>query len=256
VDLKETDILGTGISHHWYYRSKALAMARLLTKTSVSTVLDVGAGSGFFSRYLLTHSPAQEAWCVDTSYSSDSDASEASKPIHFRRSIGEVDADLVLLMDVLEHVNDDVGLLRGYADKVPCGSKFLISVPAFQLLWSSHDVFLEHKRRYRLPQIRKVVERAGLTVRHAAYYFAGVFPIAATIRMVEKLYRQGTLQPRSQLKQHHRIVNETLAALSLLELPLMKYNRVAGLTAFCVAETNMSRGRLAMHPGLDMTHRE
>lgn len=242
MDLKETDILGAGISQHWYYRSKALAMARLLARTSVSTVLDVGAGSGFFSRYLLTHSPAQEAWCVDTSYSGDSDASEASKPIHFRQSIGEVDADLVLLMDVLEHVDDDVGLLRAYADKVPRGSRFLISVPAFQLLWSSHDVFLEHKRRYRLPQIAKVVERAGLTVRHAAYYFAAVFPIAATIRLLEKLYRRGTLQPRSQLKQHHQIVNETLAALSFLELPIMKHNRVAGLTAFCFAESKRTFG--------------
>ena len=82
---------------------------------------------------------------------------ETGKPIHFRREIGELHADVVLLMDVLEHVEDDVGLLRQYVEKVPSGARFLISVPAFQVLWSDHDVFLEHKRRYTVAKVEHVV---------------------------------------------------------------------------------------------------
>ncbi len=236
MDLKETDILGADIGKHWYYRSKARAMERLLSGVTPSTILDVGAGSGFFSRKLLSNTLAKEAWCVDISYEDDSDTLESGKPVHFRRSVDEVNADLVLLMDVLEHVDDDVGLLKDYANKAPRGARFLISVPAFQFLWSGHDVFLEHKRRYRLNQMEDVVRRAGLTVQHGSYYFGAVFPIAATIRLLSNLIWSGQLKSQSQLSRHHVIVNETLAAMSAAELPLLIHNRLAGLTVFCVAQ--------------------
>ncbi|MCK2097732.1 class I SAM-dependent methyltransferase [Thauera aromatica] len=150
MDLKEIDILGDNVSQHWYYRSKAKAMTKLLGNIRPSSILDVGAGSGFFSRHLLSNSEANEAWCVDTSYRNDSDDFETRKRIYFRRHIDHVDADLVLLMDVLEHIADDVRFLQLYIEKVPKSTKFLISVPVFECLWSSHDIFLEHKRRYTL----------------------------------------------------------------------------------------------------------
>lgn len=236
MDLKETDILGENIGRHWYYQSKAQAMTRLLTETSPTSILDVGAGSGFFSEYLLQHSSAKEAWCVDISYENDSDVSISGKPVHYRRHIDSVDANLVLLMDVLEHVDDDVGLLKEYANKVPSGARFLISVPAFKFLWSGHDVFLEHKRRYRLDQIEDVARHSGLKVKHGTYYFGAVFPIAAAIRLTNNWMNKGQEQIRSQLTTHHPAVNAALSAMSKLELSLLAHNRLAGLTAFCLAE--------------------
>lgn len=236
MDLKETDILGPDIGQHWYYRSKAKAMTRLLSGTSPLTILDVGAGSGFFSKKLLSDTAAKEAWCVDISYEGDSNALASGKPIHFRRSIDKVNADLVLLMDVLEHVDDDVGLLKDYVEKVPSGARFLISVPAFQFLWSGHDVFLEHKRRYRLNEMEGVARQAGLAVRYGAYYFGAVFPVAATIRLINNLLQGGRHEARSQLSQHHPVINEALAAMSAAELPFFLRNRLAGLTVFVVAE--------------------
>jgi 2-polyprenyl-3-methyl-5-hydroxy-6-metoxy-1,4-benzoquinol methylase len=234
MDLKETDILGSSIDQHWYYASKAAATMRLLGTTPYKRILDVGAGSGFFSRHLLTHSSASEAWCVDISYDADSDATTGGKPVHYRRSIEAVDADLVLLMDVLEHVDDDVGLLKAYVDKVPSGSRFLITVPAFQFLWSGHDDFLEHKRRYTLAQLEAVVRNTGLTVKQGAYYFGLVFPIAATLRLLPKGAQPSP--PRSQLKQHHPLVNTMLKTLCSVELPFMGANRLAGLTVFVLAQ--------------------
>lgn len=238
MDLKETDILGADIGRHWYYRSKANAMTRLLSGVSPSVILDIGAGSGFFSKKLLSDTRAKEAWCVDISYENDSDALESGKAIHLRRSIDKVNADLVLLMDVLEHVDDDVGLLNECITKVASGARFLISVPAFQFLWSGHDVFLEHKRRYRLKQMEDVVRQAGLAVKHGAYYFCAVFPIAATIRLVSNVVQRGRYKAESQLSQHHPFVNETLAAMCSVELPFFLRNRLAGLTVFIVAEKN------------------
>ncbi|EXF92956.1 methyltransferase [Pseudomonas fluorescens HK44] len=233
MDLKEIDILGSSIGQHWYYRSKATAMTRLLGDTPVKRILDIGAGSGFFTHHLLTRTTATEAWCVDISYETDSDTTTAGKPLHYRRSIDSVDADLVLLMDVLEHVDDDLGLLKAYVDKVPSGSRFLMTVPAFQLLWSGHDEFLEHKRRYTLPQLEAVARSAGLTVMQGAYYFALVFPIAAILRLLPIGAQPPT--PRSQLKRHHPLVNTLLKTLCSIELPFMGVNRLAGLPVFCLA---------------------
>ncbi|UVK89781.1 class I SAM-dependent methyltransferase [Pseudomonas sp. B21-051] len=233
MDLKETDILGDSIGEHWYYCSKAAATRRLLGDAPITRILDVGAGSGFFSHHLLTQTAAQEAWCVDISYPADSHASTAGKPVHYRRDIDAIDADLVLLMDVLEHVDDDLGLLKAYVDKVPSGSRFLMTVPAFQFLWSGHDDFLEHKRRYTLPQFETLARDAGLTVQRGAYYFGAVFPIAAALRLLPKGPQAAA--PQSQLKRHHPLVNGVLKTLCSLELPLMGINRLAGLSVFVLA---------------------
>ncbi|WP_433899174.1 class I SAM-dependent methyltransferase [Pseudomonas sp. PSE1(2024)] len=233
MDLKETDILGDSIGEHWYYCSKAAATRRLLGEAPIKRILDVGAGSGFFSHHLLTHTAAREAWCVDISYPADSSATTAGKPVHYRRSIDSVDADLVLLMDVLEHVDDDLGLLKSYVDKVPSGSRFLMTVPAFQFMWSGHDDFLEHKRRYTLGRFEALAGNAGLKVERGAYYFGAVFPIALASRLIPGGARGSA--PRSQLKKHHPLVNTLLKTLCSLELPLMGMNRLAGLSVFVLA---------------------
>ena len=235
MDLKEAAIIGADPLDHWYYRSKAQAMARLIGPEQPSVILDVGAGSGFFSSYLLDTTPAREAWCVDTGYAQERDERRGSKPLHFRRAIGHCPADLVLLMDVLEHVDDDLGLLRSYVERVPRGARILISVPAFSFLWSDHDVFLEHRRRYRLGSLEEIVLKAGLDRERAAYFFGSVFPLAAAIRLAQRLTPGRNAPPRSQLVRHHPAVNAALAQLCRLELPLMRFNRLAGLSAFCLA---------------------
>lgn len=235
MDLKETDILGDVIADHWYYRSKAAAMLKLLAIRSPTVILDVGAGSGFFSRYLLTHTTASEAWCVDIGYDTDSEGAEAGKPLHYRRYLETGAADVVLLMDVLEHVDDDVGLLADYVGRVPKGARFMITVPTFQSLWSGHDEFLQHKRRYTLPALEDVIRRAGLQPQQSAYYFGLIFPLAAATRLFNQWRGSGHEAPRSQLKRHGPLLNGVLGAICKAELPLLAINRLAGLTLFCLA---------------------
>jgi 2-polyprenyl-3-methyl-5-hydroxy-6-metoxy-1,4-benzoquinol methylase len=231
MDLKEEDILGAEIGRHWYYRSKAAALRRMVAPLGARRILDVGAGSGFFSRHLLAEGGAQSALCVDIGYASDRDDSEAGKPVLYRRDTGPTDCDLVLMMDVLEHVDDDRGLVRHYAAKVPAGAHFLVTVPAFRFLWSGHDVFLEHKRRYRLNEIEAAMRDAGLQVVRGAYYFGFVFPLAAAVRLATR----NTTEPRSSLKKHDPLTNGLLSGICAAELPLFPVNRLAGLTAFVLA---------------------
>lgn len=234
MDLKESAVLGADIETHWYYQAKLEALVAFLGRRDPAHILDIGAGSGFFTRRLLAHPHAREAWCVDIGYAADHDLTESGKPIHFRRRIDFVEADLVLLMDVLEHVDDDLALLNQCIGKVPSGCRFLITVPAFQWLWSGHDVFLGHRRRYNLAEIEALAERAGLRVEAGAYYFAAVLPIAAVLRLAAGV-RAKNGAPRSQLTRHPFPVNAALKWLCRLERPVMTLNRAAGLTVFCLA---------------------
>jgi len=232
MDLKEEDILGADIGRHWYYRSKAAALRRAVAGLEPRHILDVGAGSGFFSRHLLAETRAQSALCVDIGYNSDRDDAVAGKPVRYRRAIGPTECDLVLMMDVLEHVDDDRGLVRHYAAKVPTGAHFLVTVPAFRFLWSGHDIFLEHKRRYRLAEIETALSDAGLRVVRGAYYFGLVFPLAAAVRLAS---RNGS-EPKSSLKRHNALTDELLSVICGVELPLFPVNRLAGLSAFVLAQ--------------------
>ena len=231
MDLKEEDILGADIARHWYYRYKAAALGRAVSALPFCDILDVGAGSGFFSRHLLSESAAQSALCVDTGYTADRDETCFGKPVYYRREIGLTTCDLVLMMDVLEHVDDDRQLVRHYAGKVPKGAHFVVTVPAFQFLWSGHDVFLEHKRRYRLPGIEQVLHDVGLEIVRSFYYFGLVFPLAAAVRLADR----HEAQPKSGLARHSALTNAVLSAVCAVELPLLRMNRVAGLSAFVVA---------------------
>jgi SAM-dependent methyltransferase len=235
MDIKEQDILGDAIGRHWYYRAKGEAMQRLLRSRPVNHVLDVGAGSGVFSRVLLEHG-AREATCVDPGYDREYEITHAGSPLRFVRQVTASNADLVLLMDVLEHVDDDAALLREYAGKTGPGTRFLITVPAFQWMWSGHDVFLEHRRRYTLPMLEDVVRKAGLVAKDGCYFYGLTLPLAAARRAAKRLVSRGPAVAGSDLKQHSALVNKVLYSICSLETALFTRNRVAGLTVFCLAE--------------------
>jgi SAM-dependent methyltransferase len=235
MDLKEVGLLDGGEDSHWYYVSKARALRRCLAGRQPERILDVGAGSGYFSRVLLRTTTAKSATCVDPGYQQEWSEVEAGKPLVFRQSSPIGDADLVLLMDVIEHVDDDVGLVRSYADAARPGTRFIVSVPAFSWLWSRHDDFLEHRRRYTLNRTLDVLSDAGLSPVAGFYFFALLFPAVAAQRLWQRL-RPSRQSPKSDLRRHHPLTNRALTGVCLFESAVARHNRLFGLTAFGVAE--------------------
>ena len=232
MDLKEEEILGEQVRSHWYYKAKKAALLGDLRGRMPTEILDIGAGSGFFSRMLLKETSAARATCVDIGYMLDRDEMWCGKPIAFRRAIKSSNADLVLAMDVIEHVADDAGLMRPYVDLVAPGTRFIVSVPAFNFLWSAHDIFLEHHRRYTLGSLTDAMRRSGLVVDWSHYYYAAVFPVAASLRLLERARGLKATEPKSQLRKHGALVNGAFSALLAAERPFMRANKLFGLTAF------------------------
>jgi len=233
MDIREEQLNETEVNNHWYFQSKARYLLRAIGGESPLSILDVGAGTGFFSRWLLHHTDAHKATCIDTGYIEEREETVSGKQIAYRTQTENLAVDLVLLMDVLEHVEDDVALLRHYVDLVPPGTLFILTVPAFSFLWSSHDVFLQHKRRYTISSLSKVVDAAGLDLECRYYCFGLVFPIACVVRLFDRLFLREEDAVKSTLKKHSRPANLFLNLLCLLEGPLVSLNRVAGLSVFC-----------------------
>jgi hypothetical protein len=184
---------------------------------------------------VLRRTAARSATCVDPGYAAEWSETELGKPIAFRRSGPVEDADLVLLMDVIEHVDDDVGLVRMYAESALPGTRFVVSVPAFSWLWSPHDEFLEHRRRYTLTEALRVLSHAGLSPVAGFYFFAALFPAVVAQRMWRRL-RDGQQIRGSDLRRHHPLTNSILTRICAAESAVARFNRAFGLTAFAVAE--------------------
>lgn len=237
MDVKEESVLGDQVGSHWYYVSKGRAMSAMLRGINVPEVLDVGAGSGVFSKRLLDERIAQRAVCVDPAYAAESAEEHGGRAISFVRSIARPDQKLVLMMDVLEHVDDDVVLLRQYTESLPRDARILISVPAFAFLWSSHDVFLEHRRRYTKRSLLRVVAEAGLEAIHSRFFFALLFPVVAAMRAVDRWrFSRREFEPRSALRAYSAPINRALVATHDIERTLLfPFNAWCGLTLFCLA---------------------
>jgi SAM-dependent methyltransferase len=240
MDLKEVDILGDSIQDHWYYVAKARAMRRFLTGIKVPEVLDVGAGSGIFSRHLLDAGICDTAICLDPNYPDEHTDYHHGKKIQFIKRTEKSALKLILMMDVLEHIEDDVAFLQEYASLLDDDGLILITVPAFQFVWSGHDVFLEHHRRYTIDQLESTLNKAGLSPIKSRYFFGILFPAVAASRMFNRhLLARGEVAPKSELKLYPGWLNRALTVLHDIERnTIFDVNRAFGLSLFCLCRKN------------------
>lgn len=95
--------------------------------------------------------------------------------------------DLIVLLDVLEHIPDDHAALGGLSAKLKPGGRLLMTVPAMPWLWSAHDVAHHHQRRYTSASLRAVVTSSGFRVRHMTHFNTALMPLIIAARAAGKL---------------------------------------------------------------------
>lgn len=169
--------------------------------------------------------------CVDPNYE-DVDAIQHNRVRFVHRAASEdlAAAQVMLFIDVFEHVDDAQGLLQSCVSCAKPGCLVVISVPAFMSLWSPHDEFLEHKHRYTLREGEDLARSTGLRVLKGRYLFAS---IVAPVWVSRRLGRSAP--PASDLKPVPRWVNYFLKSITSLEHRILS-TRVAGLSALVLAE--------------------
>lgn len=177
---------------HWWFAARQKILLHYITSritTSKETrVLDVGCGTGaileLFSRrfqaYGTDFSPQAIEFCRQRGLTHLFLGSLADYPRTER-------FDLITILDVVEHVEDDGGLLAHAHALLNDHGYLLIAAPAFPFLWSKHDVVLHHKRRYTRRSLRAVVAAAGFEIEHLTFFNTFLFPVALAKRLVARL---------------------------------------------------------------------
>ena len=169
MDLRE--IPGESFTRHPWEGARArfftglVADRRLGGGQTPLQVLDVGAGDGYLAGQLLGRLPAGSAvTCFDPFYTDAHLARPAQPGLTFTRQRPDRRFDLVLLLDVVEHVPDDRAFLGEIVNNALAkGGAALISVPAWMSLYCQHDQALGHHRRYRPAELGALVSAVGLT---------------------------------------------------------------------------------------------
>jgi SAM-dependent methyltransferase len=118
--------------------------------------------------------------------------------------------DLVVALDVLEHLDEDLASLQALRDRLRPGGWMLITVPAFPFLWSHHDVAHHHKRRYRKRDLVRLVAAAGLTPVKATYFNTLLLPVIIAVRLIKHLLDRETADDEVMPS---RAVNGVLSAI-------------------------------------------
>jgi SAM-dependent methyltransferase len=182
---------------HWWFRGRlaviTAALERALPQRPVR-LLELGCGTG---NVLGALGRFGEAVGMETHPDLVAAARAAGLDVREGRLPGDLVvppgwAEVVLLLDVLEHLDDEAAALETGRRALAEGGLLVATVPAYQWLWSGHDVALGHRRRYTASRLRGVVERAGFRVLRVSYFNTLLFPALALMRGWKRLTGDAT----------------------------------------------------------------
>ncbi len=181
-------------STHWWYRARRDILADYLTRygdlPGDARILEIGCGTGH-NLPMLARFGAVEAIEIDP-------AARTVAAERLGRPVGDAPLpalpgiergayDLVAVLDVVEHIEDDVAALAAMKTLLKPGGKILIAVPAHQWMWSAHDVVNHHHRRYSKTTLRHAIAAAGMKPEKLGYFNSLLFPLAAAARVLGRM---------------------------------------------------------------------
>ena len=186
---------------HWWWRAREMILLeelhRLFPDSRALAILDVGCGDGLFFERLRQFGEVEgiesEAALVDP-----------RGPNRSRITVAPFDAsfnpgkkfDLILMLDVLEHLDAPEEALGHAVTLLRAGGKMVVTVPAFRMIWTNHDCLNEHRTRFTKRSFRLVAASAGMEIMEMRYFFVWLFAVKLATRMVELILPREPRNPR------------------------------------------------------------
>jgi hypothetical protein len=203
IEVKDKSKLN--VARHPWELARLEVVKKLIAKhgnlSNGSIVLDVGCGDTFLVENVSSLFPQTDFIAVDTAFNDDlielyqshlkttnvslfSSLENASKKIY-------KEVSLVLLLDVIEHIENDVLFLQWLKKFSFIGENtiVLITVPAYQTLFCSHDIYLRHYRRYTNSRLKKNIRAAGFEPIKTGYFFFSLLLLRVLQVMKEKIQK-------------------------------------------------------------------
>jgi 2-polyprenyl-3-methyl-5-hydroxy-6-metoxy-1,4-benzoquinol methylase len=147
----------------------------------IDRIVDIGSGDAYVIHTLVEKNLAKEYFAIDTAYTPEVikqlKENNNYSSIQYFQNIEEFLKEntsnvptLFLCMDVLEHVENEK-IILDFLNERSKDNYYFFSVPAFQSVFSSHDVLLNHYRRYTLSQLENVLLKNNFEIIDKGYYF-------------------------------------------------------------------------------------
>ena len=210
-------------------------MAKRLPPSPTMKLLDVGCGTGALLEEFTTRFDAHGI-----------EPSQAAVDFCRKRGLMTVkvgvleqhpvteQVDIMTLLDVVEHIEDDEQLLLDAYQRITAGGFILITVPAYQWMWSNHDVVAHHKRRYSRDGLKVLVKDAGFEIVHLTHFNTLLFPVAAVKRLLTRFLH---LREREEFTVPPKPLNTLLHRIFSLErLVVPGFSLPFGLSLLCLAK--------------------
>jgi SAM-dependent methyltransferase len=179
-------------NRHWWYQGRRRVIERTIRGLSLpvqARILDAGCGSG---RNMVELSRHGTVTGVELSSTSVGLARERAAGNVIEGSVMDMPFDdgffdLSVSLDVIEHLCDDVGALTELRRVTSPGGALLVTVPAYQWLWSGHDEVNHHHRRYSRSSLLAAAERAGWHCQRTTHFNSLLLPIAVALRALDRI---------------------------------------------------------------------
>jgi ubiquinone/menaquinone biosynthesis C-methylase UbiE len=244
MNAEEYKVHYTLENKNWWFVAKRNQLKKIFSKlTRQSKVLDIGCGTGAIMEQMRKQAGKHNVHGLDYEQSAldfckkrglhNLKQGDAHKLPYQENSF-----DMITMFDVLEHLQDDKKVVQQLRKVLKKEGKLVLTVPAFQFLWTDHDISLHHYRRYTKEHLKRVLEEQGFKVEKMQYLYNSMFFVVGGIKLMNAFLPIHYTLSTSSLETN-KILNALLLAWCNLEQCIARVIKFPfGTSVYCVAKAS------------------
>lgn len=256
MDITELiKVSNTGFKRHPWELTRLKMLRFFIRKcflSKPSVILDLGSGDAFLAKSIAERYKQANVYAADINYSSKIlEIITKNKPtnLFFYDEIEKIPTDCpidaVVMMDILEHLESPGELLQSITSlkSINPETRFIITVPAFQRLFSEHDTILGHYKRYNLREIKSLLLSANMKILNTGYAFGSLVPVRWLQLFFEKSRKTKKVDETTRIAEWKGglLLTNLISTCFWLEFKISWYLALAGLklpglSCYCICQ--------------------